>query len=185
MALENIINQIESETNIKIQEIESEKNKTLFHLEEKKTKEIAKRKKEILDETEKTKKKMIAKIRFEVSSETKDKLAEKKFNIINSVYIKTLDQLKAINTEDYLKLIDYYWKNISIKGNYQVFIADNRENETADFFRLKGIEVDGKIKSIGGFIIKTNDLEIDSTFETIIKQIKQDTESEVVKILFK
>jgi len=185
MALEDIINKIELEANNKIQEIESEKEKTISHLKEKKLKELAKRKKEVLDETDELRKKMIAKARFEAINNTKDKLTEKKFSIINGVYSKVLGQLKNLNKEDYLKLINHYWEKNLPKGEYQILIADNRENETLDFFRLKGVEVVGKVKSVGGFIIKTDSLEIDNTFEAVMNQIRIETEPEVVKILFK
>ncbi len=184
MALEDIIKKIEVEAEEKVKEIEAETKKALSRIEEKGVRELDRRKKEILAEAEKQRKSIIEKARFDAQGETKDKITERKLKVVDNVYSKVFNELSELKKEDYFGLLEKFWSNISDKNDLEIFVSDKRNAETKEFFQLKGLQVNGTVKSNGGFIVKTNKLEVDNTFESIISNSKKEIDMEVVKILF-
>ena len=69
----------------------------------------------------------------------------------------------------------------------EIISANNRENELKKALNELNLSFEfskDKIDSSGGFIIKTDDIEIDYTIETMLKKIKEENLTDVAKILF-
>lgn len=185
MALEDIIKKIKKETEEKIKEIKERSKKEIEKIEEEYKKEIEKKKKEILDLAKENEEKRIESCRIQLSMETKNLLLKKKNEILDEVYNKVLEKLSSLNENDYLKLILNLLKDCPENG--EIIPAKGKEKiiQKAILESRKKIRLSHQSLPIkGGFIFTSEDLEIDNSFENLIKIIREKTEIEVAKILF-
>lgn len=185
MALQDIIESIETDTKKHIQDIEKERDETLFRIKEESSVKFALKKKELLDKAQVVANKIIEKTLFDIQAETSDEINGQKLKAINDAYLKVVKKLINLGKDEYFSLMEALWFNIVSKNNLEIFVANGKEQETKDFFLSKGMQSAGVINSKGGFVVKTKELEIDNTFEAIINNLKEKTELEVIRILFK
>ena len=185
MALKDIIETIEIDAQNSIKQIEKERDETLFQIKKEGSVKFNLKRKELLDKTQAVGKKIIEKAFFNAYNKTNDEINQQKLRAINDVYLKVEKKLINLEKDEYFILMENLWSKINRKDNLEIFIADNKEKETKDFFLNKGIQTAGVINSKGGFIIKTKELEIDNTFEAIINNIRKEIEIEMINILFK
>ncbi|MCX7778859.1 MAG: V-type ATP synthase subunit E [Patescibacteria group bacterium] len=185
MALDDILKKIKKETEEKIKEIEERNREEVRKLEEKYRAEIEKRKSEILAETEAEVQKRIQQTQIRLNLETKNLLLQKKQEILDNIYQEVLDELSNLSDSDYQKLILNLLKRCPERG--EIIPAQNRERvtEKAIAESKKKFHLAKKSLAIkGGFIFSSENLEIDNSFENLIKIIREKTEIEVSKILF-
>jgi len=185
MALQDIIESIEVDTKKNIEHIEQERDTTISQIKEEGSIKFTLKRKELLDKAEIVGKKIIEKAIFNVLSETNDEIDRKKLRAINEAYLRAEKKLANLEKDEYFSLMENLWFKINQRDNLEIFIADNKEKETKDFFLSKEIQVSGVINSKGGFVVKTKELEINNTFEAIIDNLRKKTEIEVVEMLFK
>ncbi|MFN3301509.1 MAG: V-type ATP synthase subunit E [Patescibacteria group bacterium] len=186
MALDDILKKIEKETKEKIKKIKEEANLEIKKIEEKYQKEIEKKKNQILDQVKEETEKKIKHHQIKVLLETKNLILSKKQEILEKVYQEVLDRLSKLSDEEYLKLILILINKCPEDG--QIIPAKNREKITqkAILESKKKITLSKESLPIkGGFIFSSKKLEIDNSFENLIKIIREKTEIEVAKILFK
>lgn len=185
MALDDILQKIKKETEKKIEEIKEKNQQEIKKIEERYQKEIQKRKEQILDLAQKEGKKRIESRRIQLVLETKNLLLKKKGEILDEIYKEILEKLSKLNDQDYFKLIFNLIKNCSREG--EIISAKDREKITQKAILESGRKYILAKKSLpikGGFIFSTPHLEIDYSFENLIKIIREKTEIEVAKILF-
>lgn len=129
--------------------------------------------------------------------ENRKALLKVKQEIIDEVFEKAKKKLKALPDEQYRNLIADMLMRSTVTGNEEVIISESdRQRITPEFIqeinkKLKDIGKEGNLRisdvsrdMIGGFILKSKDVEINSTFDSLIKMEREELETEIAKILF-
>lgn len=185
MALEDILKKIKKETEEKIKKIEEEAKEEIKKIEENYHKKIEMKKNEILSEVKEEVNKKIRQAQINISLETKNLILLKKQEILENLYQEVLNDLSNLNEKDYLKLISLLIKKCPEKG--EIIPAQGKEEITqrAILESKKNLTLSDKSLPIkGGFVFSSENLEIDNSFENLIKIVREKTEIEVAKILF-
>lgn len=129
--------------------------------------------------------------------ENRKALLQAKQEIIDEVFKKAKVKLEKMPDEKYLDLMtDMLLKSV-ITGNEEVVISEHDKNRiTQDFLAkinktLKDSGKQGNLRisktpgrMIGGFILKSEDLEVNSTLDSLINIEREELETEIAKILF-
>lgn len=122
--------------------------------------------------------------------------AKQKF--INDAFDNALLFLKNMDRVKYIQ----YLRNSIIeavdKGDEQIIVNSNDKNiisleflkDINVFLNSRGINANVTLSNetadiSGGFIIKSDDVEIDNSFDTLIQNLREDLEMQVAQILFK
>jgi V/A-type H+-transporting ATPase subunit E len=150
------------------------------------------RKKAINDSLEKVK---IANSMAELEMR-KSKLLTKQ-NIINEVFSKVLDRLSSLDGEEYEKLILNMLLSAIETGDEEVVLSSNRKSKMSEGFinkvnqSLVSVGKKGNVKLsdktadiIGGFILMSKGVEINNSFEALIRLNRDEIEPKVAQILF-
>lgn len=150
------------------------------------------RKKAINDSLEKVK---IANSMAELEMR-KSKLLTKQ-NIINEVFSKVLDRLTSLDGEEYEKLIINMLLSAIETGDEEVVLSSNRKSKMSEGFinnvnqSLVSVGKKGNVKLsdktadiIGGFILMSQGVEINNSFEALIRLNRDEIEPKVAQILF-
>lgn len=124
-------------------------------------------------------------------------LLQAKQQIIDEVFDKARQELANLPVEDYRQLIFKMLLESSITGDEEIIIDEKDKSRiTPDLVEKVNKELKTKGKSgnlkisaktrpmIGGFILKARDMEINSTFDSLIKLQREELETGIAKILF-
>jgi V/A-type H+-transporting ATPase subunit E len=124
-------------------------------------------------------------------------LLQAKQQIIDEVFDKARQELANLPVEDYRQLIYKMLLESSITGDEEIIIDEKDKSRiTPDLVEKVNKELKTKGKSgnlkisaktrpmIGGFILKARDMEINSTFDSLIKLQREELETGIAKILF-
>ena len=183
MALQDIIKEIETETQKKIEKIEQGGKAAIAQINKENSEQLLLEKTKLLNEAQVLAERIIEKAYFESQGETRDIKAKYQLKAINDLYLMAEEKLNNLSKDDYSKLLNSLWLKLNKEG-LAVLVAKEKERETKDFFKKKRVKVLGEINSQGGFIVKTKEVEIDCTFKSIIDNSKKNTQLEITKILF-
>jgi len=161
---------------------------------EQKAKEI---RDDILDKAGKTAEEKKRRILSMVQLENRKALLQAKQQIIDEVFEKAKASLQKMPDEKYQNLIANMLISSDLTGNEEIIISEHDKNRiTPDFIKkinntLIGMGKQGNLRisktsghMIGGFILKSQDLEINSTFDSLINMEREELETEIAKILF-
>ncbi|HHV19583.1 MAG TPA: V-type ATP synthase subunit E [Thermoanaerobacterales bacterium] len=129
--------------------------------------------------------------------ENRKALLQAKQQIIDEVFEEAKAKIKKLPDENYQTLIADMLIKSAITGNEEVVISEHDKNRiTQDFLakvnktlndsgkqgNLKISKTPGRM--IGGFILKSEDLEVNNTFDSLINMEREELETEIAKILF-
>ncbi len=152
---------------------------------------------DILDKAGKTAEEKKRRILSMAQLENRKVLLQAKQEIIDEVFEKAKDTLKSMPDEKYQNLIANMLINSVLTGNEEVIISAYDKNRiTPEFLQkinstLIGMGKQGNLRisetpgqMIGGFILKSQDVEINSTFDSLINMEREELETEIAKVLF-
>ncbi len=196
MGLENIIEKINKEASLKAEEILKEargKEEEIISSAEKEAEKIRENMlKEALQKQSRSKESALALANLEARKE----LLRYKQSIVSRVYDEILQDIEKLSSEEYQDFIE----NILLKyasGDEEVIIASGDEKRLTKKFidrvnkklsanKKKGnlIISDQKRTFTGGVILRKGKLEANYSFGNLIKNLRDKTEQEAVKILF-
>ena len=161
---------------------------------EQKAKEILN---DILDKASKTAEEKKRRIHSMAQLENRKALLQAKQQIIDEVFEKAKATLKDMPDDKYQNLISNMLIKSALTGNEELIISEHDKSRiTSDFLqRINNTLIDmgkqGNLRisktsghMIGGFILKSQDLEINSTFDSLINMEREELETEIAKILF-
>lgn len=187
MALQDILKKIQKETDEKMNKIDAEHKEKLKKI----GAEYENKKKAAAEEMDKkvtaNVKKIYEKTEILAKMEAKNELLKQKRALIDATFEETIKKL----TEDsgYEGIMTELLKKSPLEGeNVEVIPAKGKVDETK-----KALAKSGKNYKMsehathirGGFILRTKKIEIDNSFESIIKkELKDELELEIAKILF-
>lgn len=197
MALKDIIETIKKETEGKIEVLKKEKEKEISRLREFYNKEREKKEKEILETAKQEIDQEIAEASWQLIEKRKKQILEKKREILEKIYQKAFEEISNMDEKSYKDFLSKLLKKAS--EEIREIIGDRlteleiipacKRNPPPNFWW--GMEKEGTLKvskhclnSEGGFIIKTKDIELNCTMETIFEKIKEETELELGQALF-
>ena len=185
MALSDILAQIEKEASSQIENLEKDFESKMQQLEEKaeqKQKEIDQ---EIIKQIDDKKQQVMEKAKRLGERESKNQILSAKRAIISSFLEKALQELNS--SDKYTEIITEMLKKTDLKEE-TIMAAKGKEDETKKAIKDSGkdFKLEEKTANIkSGIIIKTGNIEIDNSFQTILKeQLKEELEIKLNKTLF-
>jgi vacuolar-type H+-ATPase subunit E/Vma4 len=187
MALQDILEQIKKENREKLDALQKEYDEKLKKLNEE-FKKLEKQTDEEMDEkVALNSKKILNKMTTHAKMEAKNKLLKEKRAFMDEIFDEALNAL--VSSSDYENLITQLLKHSSISGeNIKVVPAKGKEEVTKAALDASGKSYEMADKSAdmkGGFILQSEKIEIDNSFESILdKQLRDDLELGVAKTLF-
>jgi vacuolar-type H+-ATPase subunit E/Vma4 len=187
MALTDILEEIKKETEEKMKALEKEHADKLKGLDEKFAEKQKEAEEEMDEQVAENSKKILNKMKTHAKMEAKNKLIKEKRDLIEGIFKAALDELAK--SDRYKEMLTALLKQSDIKGEgVKVCPAKGREEETKSAISAAGKDYDLCSESLpikGGFVLKSDKIEIDNSFESILyKQLKDDLELEVAKSLF-
>lgn len=144
-------------------------------------------------EAEERKKRLIAVAELEAR---KIKLKAKQ-EIIASVFEQAIKTLNSLPPERYMEIITDMVLNSVKKGDEEIILSERDKSMLGDGFigiinkKLKEKNINGNVKLSeetaninGGFILRSGNIEMNNSFEAIMRMRYNEIESEIVKMLF-
>jgi len=186
MALTDILEKIKKETDDKISQLEKDFKHKKENLEKTNKEEQKDIDAKMHDKVELNSKKIIEKAENLADREAKNMLLKAKRNIIDEALIKAIESLSS--SDKYEEMLTEMLKKADLIDDVVVIPAKGKEEATK-----KAIKESGKSYMLsdkgaaikGGFILKTEKIEVDNSFETIIgEQLREDLEIKLHKLLF-
>jgi V/A-type H+-transporting ATPase subunit E len=129
--------------------------------------------------------------------EGRKKILKTKQDMVEAAFKKALEKVTSMPDKEYQRFLEDMVVSVSSKGTGEIVMSErdlkridkkfiNNINTRLEKSGIKGNLTLSKetIKSSGGFILKSGDVEINSTLEIIFEMIRPECESDVVKILF-
>ena len=185
-----ILRDAEERKEIILASAEEEKNKIL-------SKKIAKAKeleKEIINKAEVEAKSRKERILSSASLKVRNNKLSAKQEVIKDVFDKSIDVLASISGDDFLRFIKNTILSLGEIGEQNLilnkeglelvdltFIYDLNQS-LGDKGNIKLSPNVGKFK--GGFILESNGIEINNTYEALVSSLKDELEFEVANVLF-
>jgi len=160
--------------------------------------EAEKKKKELIDKARKEASELERRLISNAELEARKMKLKAKQDIIASVFKRALDRLNSLPSERYMDLISDMVLNSVKEGQYEIVFSREDKSRVNDGFinrinqkleerkipaRVKLSEDDARIN--GGFIIRAGPVEINNSFEALLRMKYNEIEAEIVKILFK
>ncbi|WP_411168838.1 V-type ATP synthase subunit E [Clostridium sp. MB05] len=184
-----------------LRDAEERKESILAYAEEEQSKILSKRiakskelEKEIIQKAEleaKTKKeRILSSASLKVRN---DKLSAKQ-EVIEEVFQKSIDALLSISGEDFLRFIRNSILSLGVIGEQKLILnKDGMELVDITFIyelnqalgekgNIKLSSKEGNFK--GGFILESNGIEINNTYEALVSSLRDELEFEVARVLF-
>ncbi|WP_422447980.1 V-type ATP synthase subunit E [Thermoanaerobacterium sp. DL9XJH110] len=144
-------------------------------------------------EAEEEKRKILSMARLE----QRKALLEVKQQIIDEVFEKAQRELENLPAKDYQNLVVNMLVKSAITGDEEVIISEkDKEKITPDqvekanrLLKAQGkagmLKLSGQTRPmIGGVVLRSKDLEVNCTFDSLIKMQREELETEIAKILF-
>jgi len=186
MALNDILEKIKKETEAKINKIQEETRAKIKELEADSDKKIAIEKEKILSRARKQAGKKNKQAQIKISLETKKLILAQRQSIIDQVWQLVLEDLSHLDNQQYSELInDLLIKCPKEKG--KIMAARGREEITENIIKKNNRDyllADESLNVSGGFIYSSDKIEINATFEELIKEMKEKNNVDLIKILF-
>lgn len=131
--------------------------------------------------------------------EMRKDILDLKQKLITDVFLKVEDKILSMPKDDYQKLIE----NMIIKyihtGDEEILISEHdKDRITSDFIDKINKKLKDKLKEEGklklskeyanikaGFLLKSDKIQYNSSLESMLRELREQSESEIVKKLFK
>ncbi len=120
-----------------------------------------------------------------------------KQDAINAAFAKALDRVCSLPDSEYQRLLEDMIVNAAVDGGGEIFLSQKDASRMDKSFISninQRVGISGKsgiwslsaqpVKTIGGFVLKSGEMEINSTFEIVFGMLRTELEGDVVKILF-
>lgn len=118
-----------------------------------------------------------------------------KGQVIDDVFNAALVKLNNLSNEEFLKFMKESILSLDLDGDEKVIVDKDNKAVTAEFIMEinKALKAKGKLGNLtlgykeninGGYLIIKNGIEINNTFESLIKSLRSELETEVASALF-
>lgn len=187
MALQDILDKIKEQTETRLKEVEKQFEERKKNLEKEFETKHETIKQEMGEKVEENKKKITEKTLSLAEQERKKQILKAKHEIIEKAFDQAIEELSK--SEKYEVAIGEMLKNIDLADeNIEIVPARGKEEITAKAIKSIGKNYSLSEKSAnirGGFLVKSGNIELDNSFENIIKnQLQSDLEIKLNKLIF-
>jgi len=152
---------------------------------------------EILKKAETDSQEVYRRLLSSAALEGRKELLRAKQEMVEAAFRGALERIVNLPDKEYQKLMEDMAVNAAQKNGGEIFLTERDHKRLDKEFlnnvnkRLQAAGVNGKlvlskdtIRSSGGFILKSGDMEVNSTLEILFEMLRPELENEVVKILF-
>ncbi len=185
MALSDIIAKIQSEAEVKAAELKAEYEEKMKDLQSQNVQLLKTMEEENIAATEEISGKMKLKAQMEAEMEAKNALLKAKRELIDETLEQAVNALAS--AERYEDLLAEMMKKADFEAG-EVIPSKGKEDVTKKAIQKAGKNFTPAADSAnikGGFILKSDKVEVDNSFETVInQQLRQNLEIELNKTLF-
>jgi len=186
MPLSHIQETIKREAEKRIQEIEAQAQKQVSEIEA----QISIEKENLIKSVEQKAQSKIKNLKEQSKTalevQERNAILQRKQELLLESQKNVLDALQKLQGIEYEKIISNLLKKVELKDSAEMIVPAGTESESKKALSASGkkfvIKVDSKLK--GGFVIKTKSIEINNSFEDIVKQIFEEKEMKIVNLLF-
>ncbi len=187
MSLNNIIKTLETETQKEIEAIEQSTQESLAKLAKEYEQKLTNSKDEILTQANSEAQRTADLHLFAEQTELKKQVLQKKRSLIDNIYQQAIGKLSKLPDSEYQKMIVTLLKQLPVQSG-SIIPAQGREKVTREAVKKsKGqFQVSSEtVDSAGGFIWYSEKMNIDNTFEQLVRNAREETEIEIAQELFK
>jgi V/A-type H+-transporting ATPase subunit E len=152
---------------------------------------------EILKKAETDSQEVYRRLLSSAALEGRKELLRAKQEMVEAAFRGALERIVNLPDKEYQKLMEDMAVNAAQKNGGEILLTERDHKRLDKEFlnnvnkRLQAAGVNGKlvlskdtIRSSGGFILKSGDMEVNSTLEILFEMLRPELENEVVKILF-
>jgi len=187
MALKDITNTIKAEAEAEAEKIKAEGNKQVESVTQKGKEKVAAEKKLLDERTNKEVQKVLDKAKFHANIEERNEIVAAKQKIVVQVFKESLPKIGGLDDNVY---VDFIGKLINVLPSVkdgQIVSAAGKEELTKKALEKSEREFSvlaETVESVGGFVFRSEDIEVNDTFEALLVGLKDDLEIKVSEILF-
>jgi len=195
---DRIIQRVLDDAQARADSIEAEAAEKTEAVESDAKKKANRRKEQILEQARKSATEQKSRIIGVAQLEARKKLLAAKQEMIGEAFQRALNELSIMDDRDYLAVIRNLLQEMSDTGTETVIFNErDQERITDDFWKdvnksladqeKKGeLELSEETRAIkGGFIFQRGGLEMNCSFESLLKRKRDELEFEVAELLFK
>mgnify|MGYP000904152246 CR=1 FL=1 len=159
--------------------------------------EAEQKKAEILKKGEEDGKEIYRRMLSEASLEGRKEILKAKQELIESAFALAMDKLCSLPDRDYQSLLEDMAAEAAKDEEGEILLSGKDKNRIQKDFikninrKIKDSGKKGKlelsedsIKTVGGFVLRYKDMEINNTFEVMFEMLRPRLENDVVGILF-
>lgn len=128
--------------------------------------------------------------------QVRDMKLSAKIEVLNNIFNAAVEELSRMTGGELLNFIKNTILLLDIDGDEEIIVGEDENRVTTEFINEinKELKSNGKLGKIklsnerrkikGGYILAKNGIEINNTFESRVKSLRDDMEAEVAKVLF-
>jgi len=187
MALQDIINTIKKDAKKQADNIRSRGKKDIQAIREKGKKllqdEIVKIEKEI----EKEGNKVINKARLESNIEERNQIVLAKRELVDEIFSKALENISNLDDNQQIQILASLINQLPDVKNGEIVSAVEKKEITRkalDQSNKNFLVTENEFPGIGGFIFKSSKIEVNNSYEELLKNLREKIEVEISKKLF-
>lgn len=188
MPLEKIIERIDEESALEIKTLEREAQEKVSQISKEAQEKAASIKEEILRAASFEAQRRRDHILTMANLEAKRTVLEEKERLMEEAYKKALVKLERLGKKSYQDIIKRMLLKVAKSGPGEVIISrEDRKRITPSFIESinKELKISKEERGIsGGFILKREKIEINNSFESLLRSNREELEARLVKILF-
>lgn len=187
MALQDILQAINTKTQKEIDSINANSEKELSELETSWNEKIENKRKSLINEVQKKVNDKIRQSSFSLKSRIQAKITSKKQENINDVFEKALKEIINLPEDKQVKFLSEKIQDLPEVDNFEIFTGKDCEKIVSKALKEAKRKISISAKNIdikGGFIAKSPSLEIDNSYESEVASVKDKSLIEITRILF-
>ena len=160
-------------------------------------KEAEQKRAEILKKGESDGREVYRRMLSEANLDGRKETLKAKQDMVEAAFSVAMDKLCKLSDKDYQKLLEDMAVDAAINEDGEILLSEqDKKRVNKDFIKNinKRVSSAGKtgkvvlskdnIKTVGGFVLRYEGMEINSTFEVVFEVLRSRLENDVVKILF-
>jgi len=186
MALDDIKKAILAEAEKEAKNIEQEGEQKIALVNDDWLKKIEARKKDLIAASQRKTNQKVQQTQFKLQAQAQTEILDQKQKIIDKVYKLALDKLAEIDDDQYVNLMEKLIKQLPT-GEGSLISVKDKDSLLKKALRQSSQKYDVLTETAngnGGFIFRSQEVEIDNTFAALVKNAKEQTILEVSNLLF-
>jgi len=186
MALEDIKKTILATAQKQADEVKKAGDEKVKEIKAEMQKQLEEKKAEFVDMAQRKADQKLQQAHFKIAASNQTGILKAKQKIIDQVYSEALKKLNQLDNNEYINLMIKLIKNLP-QTSGQLISAKAKESllrQAQEKSKTKYQIAKESISAKGGFLFKSDQIEINNTFESLVETAKEKTMLKVTKLLF-